>query len=254
MVGDDILAGDGLAVLFVDFGLHLIEGDPTLTFIFFLGISLLGALGLRFSYYAEQNMRQTSLEPQQKIWGYLRFIGVFGAVYAGIWLVEILTSFRFGPKNGVWLAMTLFLVFSLRQISITAGHGLGDELQPLDRLIRLGFVAAVGLYLLVSSVFGQSRPSAMIEGVTAICLLVYGGFYFRRQVASTRLQGTMLDSLLRHLLPVLAFAALVSIAALAIVLGIDRAVVLHVQLVFLIMTATALMTATIKLRQNLAGL
>jgi hypothetical protein len=69
-----------------------------------------------------------------------------------------------------------------------------------------------------------------------------------------RLQGTMLDSLLRHLLPVLTFAALVSIVTLATVAGLDRAVVLHVQVVFIIMTATALMTATIKLRQNLASL
>ena len=64
----------------------------------------------------------------------------------------------------------------------------------------------------------------------------------------------MLDSLLRHLLPVLAFAALVGIVNLAAAVGLDRIIVLHVQVVFVIMTATALMTATIKLRQNLASL
>jgi hypothetical protein len=78
--------------------------------------------------------------------------------------------------------------------------------------------------------------------------------YYREQMAESRVQGTMLDSLLRHLLPVLTFAALVSVVALAIPAGLDRAIVLHVQVVFIIMTATALMTATIKLRQNLASL
>jgi hypothetical protein len=78
--------------------------------------------------------------------------------------------------------------------------------------------------------------------------------YFRSQAADSRLQGTMLDSLLRHLLPVLVFAALVGVVALAIPLGVSRLVVLHVQVVCVIMTATSLMTATIKLRQNLAGL
>ena len=41
---------------------------------------------------------------------------------------------------------------------------------------------------------------------------------------------------------------------LATLVGLDRAIVLHVQVVFVIMTATTLMTATIKLRQNLASL
>jgi len=41
---------------------------------------------------------------------------------------------------------------------------------------------------------------------------------------------------------------------LAVLAGLDRVVVLHIQVVFVIMTATTLMTATIKLRQNLASL
>ena len=41
---------------------------------------------------------------------------------------------------------------------------------------------------------------------------------------------------------------------LATVAGLPRVVVMHLQVVFVIMTATALMTATIKLRQNLASL
>ena len=40
----------------------------------------------------------------------------------------------------------------------------------------------------------------------------------------------------------------------ATAVGLPRVVVMHVQVVFLIMTATALMTGTIKLRQNLASL
>ncbi|MEF8853613.1 MAG: hypothetical protein V5A28_14550 [Haloarculaceae archaeon] len=39
-----------------------------------------------------------------------------------------------------------------------------------------------------------------------------------------------------------------------LVAGLPRVVVMHLQVVFVIMTATALMTATIKLRQNLATL
>ena len=63
-----------------------------------------------------------------------------------------------------------------------------------------------------------------------------------------------MDTLLRHLLPVLLFAAMVPLTDLAVLVGLDRVIVLHIQVVFVIMTATTLMTATIKLRQNLASL
>jgi len=63
-----------------------------------------------------------------------------------------------------------------------------------------------------------------------------------------------LETLLRPLLPVLLFAALISIAELAVFAGLDRVIVLHVQVVLVIMTATTLMTSTIKLRQNLQGM
>lgn len=253
MGGDSIAAG-AMALLFVDFGLHLIEDEATLTFIFFLGISLLGALGIRFSYYAEQNMQRTRIDRQQTIWQYLRYIGILGAAYASIWVLEIVSSLGLAAKNGIWLAMILFLVLSLRQISMIAGRGLNDGLGPFDRIARLSFMGAIGIYVIFTSIFGVTRVTALIEGVAGVAFLGYGVFYFRRQTASTRLQGTMLDSLVRHLLPVLTFGALLNIAALAIVAGVDRTIVLHVQLVFLIMTATALMTATIKLRQNLATL
>jgi len=61
------------------------------------------------------------------------------------------------------------------------------------------------------------------------------------------------DTLLRHLLPVLLFAAMVPALDLSVLVDLDRVVVLHVRVVFVIMTAVTLMTATIKLRQNLAG-
>lgn len=244
----------GSIVLLVDFGVHLVEGDATLTFITFLGVSLLAALGLRFSYYANQNMRQSRISSQRRIWGYLQFIGALGAVYAMIWILEIVSSIRIGPKNAVWLAMIFFLVLSLRQISVTAAGDIGSNLLQIDQAVRLGLIAGIALHVVLSLLFGESALSAVVQGITGIGFLAYGVVYFRRQVASTRLQGTMLDSLVRHLLPVLTFGALVSIVALAIPLGTNRTIVLHVQLVFLIMTATALMTATIKLRQNLASL
>jgi hypothetical protein len=236
----------------VEFGLHQIEGNPNLTFIVFLGASLLAVLGLRFSYYAQQNLERSDIESQADIWRSLRYIGVTAAAYATLWILEITTSLTFTAKNGLLLAVTLLLVVSLQRIQGVTGTDGG--LLPFDRRISLVFVGAILAYVVAVIVLGESDLTALIESLSAIALLGYGVAFFRQQVANVRLQGTMLDSLVRHLVPVLAFSALVSVVAIAIPLGLDRVVVLHVQVVFLIMTATTLMTATIKLQQNLAGL
>lgn len=238
----------------VELGLHLIEGNPNLTFIFFLGVSLLAALGLRFSYYAHRNMERTDIGTQVQIWEQFRYIGVFAAAYAATWILDIVSSLSLDSKNGILLAMLLFIVFSLRQITVTSGREALGESDQLDHLIRLVLIGAILLYVLAVVVLGLTPITAGLEGLTALGLVGYGVVLFRSQVTNTRLQGTMLDSLVRHLLPVLVFGGLVSIVALAIPFGLDRVIVLHIQIVFLIMTATALMTGTIKLRQNLAAL
>ncbi len=244
----------GVAGFSVEFGLHLIEQSANLTFIFFLGVSLLAALGLRFSYYAQQNMRQTEIDSQRKIWALLRYIGLFAALYALVWILDIVSSLSLTGKNGLLLAMTLSLVVSLRQIATATGQEALGESAELGGIIRLGFIGAIGLFVLLVTVVGQSALTALVEGLIGVGLVGYGFLLFQKQVSQTRLQGTMLDSLLRHLFPVLVFGSLVSIVALVIPAGIDRIIVLHIQVVFLIMTATSLMTATIKLRQNLAAL
>ena len=50
----------------------------------------------------------------------------------------------------------------------------------------------------------------------------------------------------------LAFALLVLAIDLTVLVGLPVAVIRHIQVVFVIMTATTLMSATIKLRQHIA--
>lgn len=243
-----------LFVFELEFGLRLTEGNPNLTFIFFIALSLLGILGLRFAYYAHSNMAQTEIDMQMPIWLYLRYIGFLAALYGFLGVLEIVSNLVFDWKNGLILGMTLLLAFALRQIHFTASAG-GNPLRgSFERIARAIFIGAVFVYVTVVVITGQTMWTAMLEGASALGFVMYGGAYFHDQTSSARLQGTMLDSLLRHLLPVLTFASLVGIVALAIPMGVPRVVVVHVQVVFLIMTATSLMTGTIKLRQNLAGL
>ena len=236
----------------IEFGLFEVAGDPNLTFIFFIGLMLLAVLGSRFAYYAHRNMSATEIGSQTPIWQSLRYIGLLAALYGLVGVLEISSSLQFDEKNGLLLGATLLLAFALRQIHSTATGG--SEIHPLERVVRGLFVGIVVVYVLAVFSLGQSAVTAALEGAGALAFVTYGIAYFHDQTSNARLQGTMLDSLLRHLLPVLTFTSFVSIVALAIPFGLDRIIVLHIQVVFIIMTATALMTATIKLRQNLAGL
>jgi hypothetical protein len=240
----------------VEFGLYNVEGNPNLTFIFFIGLTILTVLGLRFAYYAYQNRTETEIASQVPIWNHMLYIGLLTAVFGVAGLLEIVSSWQLPYKSAAMLGATLMLAFAIRQIhytSTSADGGAGGT-HPFERLARAAFIGVVVLQAVLLFQFGESTITAAVESISALAFLGYGIAFYHDQISKSRLQGTMLDSLLRHLLPILTFAALIGIVNLAIPFGLDRIVVLHVEVVFIIMTATALMTGTIKLRQNLASL
>jgi hypothetical protein len=238
-------------------GLDLLAGDPNLTFIAFVAMVLTTVVAVRFGYYAARNRRASVATGGDVLWEYLLAVGVVTTVYGLVGVLEIVTSVRATFKQGLMLAVVLLLALSVREVyyngALSAdaeGRGEFRGRRPLE----LGFVGVVGVVIFGIGVFGLERALLALQGVGAVVFAGYGFRFGVRQTAAALVQGTMIDSLLRHLLPVLAFAALVPAVDLATVAGLPRAVVMHLQVVFVIMTATALMTATIKLRQNLATL
>jgi len=242
----------------VEFGLHLLAGNANLTFIAFVAVVLLTAIAARFGFYALLNRRATDLPAQRVLWEYLAAVGVVTAVYGLVGVLEIVSSIRATFKGGVMLAVVLLLALAIREIyynsalSTTATDRDGNFVGR--RVLELAFVAVVAAVIFGIGLVGLHRGLLALQGVGALAFAGYGFWFGRRQTGASMVQGTMIDSLLRHLLPVMAFATLVPAVDLATVAGLPRAVVLHIQVVFVIMTATALMTATIKLRQNLASL
>lgn len=241
------------ALLQVEFGLSEVAGSPSLTLVFFPALVLLSALGVRFGYYAYRNRSAADLAPQTPVWNHLLYVGVLASVYGALGVLEIVSTVRAPYKSAVMLAMVLLLALSIRRIhGLSTGSRVGSD---LERLAHVAFVGLVLAHLVGILLEASPRVLAGLEGVAAVAFLAYGATFYHEQTSRSRLQGTMIDSLLRHLLPVLAFAALVNVTALAFGLGlVDPNVVPHIQVVFVIMTASTLMTATIKLRQNLAGL
>ena len=239
-----------------ELGLDLVGGNANLTFIFFIALVLLGVLGLRFALYAYLNDRSTGLIGQHALWQALAIVGATAVLFAALGVVDIVSSLQTPYRRGVLLAHVLLLatvIEILYRDSVPTGTT-GAAAVTWRRSFRF-----VGILVVLAVTAGtlwnaEHVAVAALEGIGGLAFLVAGFVVGRRGTSASRVQGTVVDTLLRHLLPVLLFASLVPIAELAVVAGLDRVVVLHIQVVFVIMTATALMTATIKLRQNLAGL
>ncbi len=240
----------------VEVGLDLVGGNANLTFIFFVALVLLGTLSLRFTYYAHRNDRVGGIAGQRDLWRTLSFVGATASLFAVLGVVDIVSSLDTSFRRGVLLAHVFSLAFVVRLLSQDAvPTGPGDRgVGSPDGRFWLG--GALVVLAVTGGGFWNADHAvvATLEGAGALAFLLVGFSVGRRGTTASRVQGTVVDTLLRHLLPVLLFASLVPIAELAVVAGLDRVVVLHIQVVFVIMTATALMTATIKLRQNLAGL
>ncbi|WP_262176341.1 hypothetical protein [Haloarcula laminariae] len=235
-------------------GLPYAPNNPNLTFIFFIALTLLAVLGVRFSYYAYQNRLTSELGTGDGLWDFLVLAGLLAVGFALLGLVELLTVYVLPFKMGLLLGAVFVLAVALRVlyrsvVPATTGDGGGSE----RRLTRAAIVGVAVVFAGLALV-GRRPLLLAASGLSALGFALAGGLYGRRGAAEARVQGTVVDTLLRHLLPVLLFAALVPALDLAVLVGLDRIVVLHIQVVFVIMTATTLMTATIKLRQNLASL
>ncbi|ACV10632.1 conserved hypothetical protein [Halorhabdus utahensis DSM 12940] len=236
--------------------LQEIAGNPNLTFIYFVGFVLIGVLGVRFGVYALWNRRASQLPSQASIWTYLAGVGVAAALYGIIGVLQIVTPAMPAIRRTVLLGFVLLLALTMRLIArqATPTDDRTDETDTLREPTVLALSLVVVAVFLGELAGVEERTVVALAGVGAVAFTAYGYWHGRTQLSRSMVQGTMLDTLLRHLLPVLAFGAFVPVIELVVFVGIDRAIVLHVQIVFVIMAATALMTANIKLRQNLARL
>jgi hypothetical protein len=235
------------------FELDLVQGNPNLTFIFFMALVLLGVLGLRFAYYALRNLGETDLAGQKPIWRSLFAVGVVASLYAFMGIVDIVSTIETPFAAGLMLALVLLIAFAIRAINYASNSTVERSPWNLEQLFGLVFGAYAVIALVVTAILGLTTQLVIVLGVGGVLFAGYGFFFGWRQMQNTRLHGTLIDSLVRHLLPILAFASLVTMLNL-IDPFLPRIIIRHVQVVFIIMTATVMMTATIKLRQNLSSL
>jgi hypothetical protein len=238
--------------------------NPGIAFVFFIAFSLMVVLGGRFAAYAFWNLRTTDLEGQAALWEYLLFVGLSASLYGVLGVVETATAVT--PtfevvatpyRDGVLLGFLLLLSLTMREIYYNDALSNTQQTSPSvyeqRRTVEMGFAVLVTGTVFGSGVLGTNSVLTVIEAISALVFAGYGLYYGRKQLTRSSVRGTMIDSLLRHLLPVVTFAVLVLIIDVSVVAGLPDIVARHVQVVFVITTATALMTSTIKLRQNVFG-
>ncbi|MEF8825127.1 MAG: hypothetical protein V5A27_02120 [Halapricum sp.] len=240
-------------------GLNELANNPNLTFIAFIAFVQIATLGVRFGLYAYWNGRASSDDAQTVLWGYLLLVGLAAAGYGlvGIGRIVLFADWLLELTTGFALLLVLLVALTLREIEYTSTFTGETDVDPsqADTAITAAFLLAVVIVTIGLLALPDRRQAmAGLVGLAGVVFFLYGYRYGSRHLERTRIQGTLLDTLLRHLLPVLVFGSLIPIVELATVAGLDRIIVLHVQIVLVIMTAMMLMTSTIKLRQNLSGL
>jgi len=114
----------------VAIGLPFAPNNPNLTFIFFIALTLLTVLGLRFSYYAYRNRQTSELGSDRRLWEYLVVAGLLAVGFGLLGLVELLTVYVLPFKTALLLAHVFVLAVTLRQLYRTVVPASADDAGP----------------------------------------------------------------------------------------------------------------------------
>ena len=232
--------------------------DPGTGVVRFIGSGLLTVSAGVFGFYALRNLQLNRLESQRPFWRYLISIGLAGVVYGVFGMIGVLADGRWllALAHTSFLFCTVFLAFAMRELYYTSTlvSSPDDGRVSLAKLrrIELGFVGIIVLELLVVLVIGRGSVVSLVKGIGSIAFAVYGLVFAERLESLT--QGTSIDTLRRHLLPVLVCSGLLGLTDLGVVVGFESFLVRSVESVFVVMIGAFLLTATIRLQQNVRGL
>ncbi len=233
-------------------------GDASAATVHFLGSVLITASAGVFGYYAVLNLRLNRLESQQPFWRYLALVGATAGLYGVFGVAATVVDSRaltaFG--HGALLLCIVFLAFSMREVYYgSAMTPSPDErrfsLATLRRL-ELAFVGIIVIEWIAVLVIDQSAVVRIVKGLGSVAFATYGVVFAEKLEAMAR--GTSLDTLRRHLVPVLVSLGVLGVADLGVTVGVDPVTVQAVENVFVVLVAGFFVTATIRLQQNVEGL
>lgn len=211
-----------------------------------------------FGFYALRNLQLNRLESQGPFWRYLTFAGIVGLGYGVFGIAELLTRsvWALAFRDAAMLFFAVFLAFAMREIYYNSALAPPPEERtvPLGTVRRLevGFMAVIGVEWLAVFVIGQGELITTVKALGGLAFAAYGLTFGERLEAVAR--GTSLDTLRRHLVPVLICVGCIGLMDLVVLQGIAAVVAASTKNVFLVMIAAFTITATIRLQQNVEGL
>jgi hypothetical protein len=235
-----------------------VAGDASAAVVRFIGSVLVVTAGAVFGFYAVQNLRLNRLESQRPFWRYLALVGASAGGYGLFGVAGLAVRSRaltaFG--HAALLLCIVFLAFSMREVYY--GSALApppDEGRiPLSTLRRLeaGFVVVILVEWVAVLLIDQPVVAQFVKGLGSVAFAVYGVVFAEKLEAMAR--GTTLDTLRRHLQPLLVSLGVLGLADLGAVVGVSPVVVGAIENVFVVLVAAFLVTASIRLQQNVEGL
>jgi hypothetical protein len=232
--------------------------DPSATVVHFLGSVIVAAAAFLFGFYAVRNLRLNRMKSQRPFWRYLVLVGSTAGLYGLFGIAETVVRSRvltaFG--HGALLFCIVFLAFSMREVYYDSALAPAPEQQRFSlatlRRIEAGFVVVVLVEWVAVLLIDQSAVAQFVKALGSVAFAAYGAVFAEKLEAMAR--GTALDTLRRHLLPVLVSLGVLGVADLGVVAGLDPVIVQAVENVFVVLVAGFLITATIRLQQNVEGL
>lgn len=226
----------------------------------FVGFLLLVVSAALLTKHAVQNRRLGRVSSQRAFWNYLAAAGVAGMVYGvtGVAVatrsVPLLAAF----SHGALLLFIAILSFAIRDLYYNSAFAPPSDERVLSlaaiRRVEVGFVLVIAVEWVAIPFADATAAVLVVEGAASVAFAAYGIGFGERMLTQSRARGTPLDTTLRHVIPVLLCGGFLGLGDLAIGLGVDSVLVPSLQNVVVVMTATFLITATVRLKQNVEGL
>ncbi|WP_158059163.1 hypothetical protein [Halorussus halophilus] len=234
-----------------------LASDPSGAVVAFLGSVLVATSAAVFGFYALRNLQLNRLESQGPFWRYLALVGTTAALYGVFGVLGVVVDSRvltaFG--HGALLFCIVFLAFSMREVYYNSALAPpADEGIPLSTLrrIEVAFVVVIVVEWLGVLLIDQLVVAQLVKAGGSLAFATYGVLFAEKLESMT--SGTSLDTLRRHLLPVLVSLGVLGLADLGVVVGLQPLVVNAIKSVFVVLVGGFFVTATIRLQQNVEGL
>lgn len=225
---------------------------PVATFVSFC---LMVVLGVRFGGYAWRNRRANAHDAQRVLWLYCAFVGAAAALYGVVGIAEAVAGLPTAFHRALLLGFVLLVALTLREVNLSSALSNTERTREgggFRRALEYVFVGVVLVVLVVAGFFGSGPVTTVLEAVGALAFVGYGLYHGHAYLDGTAIRGTAIDTLVRHFVAILTFAGVaLAVGGIGVVAAADAVAEVHV--VFVVMAATSLMTASIKLRQSLAA-